>query len=136
MARNAPTGCGGAGGYCRGETSITTCAYRAVLFPKVEVSDPCYWLLRVTHSDSPREPPVRVRDNQVMKVECAMCKGNRWVCEDHPEKPWDGASDAPEACHCGGAGAPCPACNPCDREHLPEMPEGYRSLIVSQDWKN
>jgi hypothetical protein len=43
--------------------------------------------------------------------------------------PGDGASDAPEACHCGGAGVPCPACNLSDRDHPPEMPEGYQSLI-------
>jgi hypothetical protein len=25
--------------------------------------------------------------------ECEVCGGARWVCEDHPDKPWDGASD-------------------------------------------
>jgi len=53
----------------------------------------------------------------------------RWVCEDHPDKAWDGASDRADACHCGGAGLPCLACNPCDHDHPPEMPPGYRSLI-------
>ena len=77
------------------------------------------------------------RDNEVMDAECRICKGARWVCEDHPDKPWDGASDAPEACHCRGAGVPCLACNPSDREHPPEMPEGYKSLIDSRDgWTN
>jgi hypothetical protein len=66
--------------------------------------------------------------NGIMDAKCNICRGGRWVCEDHPDKPWDGASDAPEACHCGGAGAPCPACNPSDSEHPPEMPEGYKSI--------
>jgi Lar family restriction alleviation protein len=32
-------------------------------------------------------------------------KVTEWVCEDHPDKPWGGISDSPDACHCGGAGA-------------------------------
>jgi hypothetical protein len=40
----------------------------------------------------------------------------------------DGASDAPNACHCGGAGAPCPACNRCDDEHPPKLPDGHRTI--------
>lgn len=79
----------------------------------------------------------RLRENEGMEPECPICKGARWVCEDHTDKPWDGASGAPEACHCGGAGVPCLACNSCDREHPPEMPEGYRPLIDSRDgWTN
>jgi hypothetical protein len=66
-----------------------------------------------------------------MDSECSVCQGARWVCEDHPGKPWDGASDATEACHCGGAGIPCPACNPSDRDNPPEMPEGYRPFLDS-----
>ena len=77
------------------------------------------------------------RDNEVMESECSICRGARWVCEDHTDKLWDGASDAPEACHCGGAGVPCPACNPSDRENPPEMPEGYKSIIdASEGWTN
>jgi hypothetical protein len=66
-----------------------------------------------------------------MDTECTTCHGARWVCEEHPDKPWDGASAAPEACHCGGAGAPCLACNPSDGEHPPELPEGYVSFITA-----
>ena len=29
--------------------------------------------------------------------ECEVCGGARWVCEDHPDKPWDGASDREDA---------------------------------------
>lgn len=37
-------------------------------------------------------------------ISCPVCRGARWVCEDHPNLPWkhDG---------CGGAGIPC-VCNP------------------------
>jgi hypothetical protein len=43
---------------------------------------------------------------------CTTCDDTGHVCEDHPDKPWDGISEAPSACHCGGAGMPCPIC--CD----------------------
>lgn len=38
--------------------------------------------------------------------DCAICKGEGWVCENHPEIPWNGGN---QEC-CGGAGSPC-ACN-------------------------
>lgn len=37
---------------------------------------------------------------------CEFCKGNGWVCENHPEISWDGGNSL---C-CGGAGMPC-VCN-------------------------
>jgi hypothetical protein len=41
-------------------------------------------------------------------IRCTRCDDRRWVCEVHPDRPWDG----PTACGCGAAGAPCPDCNP------------------------
>lgn len=41
---------------------------------------------------------------------CANCEGAGWVCENHPDKPWEGLSAKVGACGCG-AGAPCPVCN-------------------------
>lgn len=40
--------------------------------------------------------------------ECPICGGDGWVCENHPDKPWEGA-DVPARfrCSCGGAGMPC-----------------------------
>ncbi len=61
--------------------------------------------------------------------ECEVCGGARWVCEDHTDKPWDGASNRPDACHCGGAGMPCMVCNRTVGQELPEMPPGYRTMI-------
>ncbi|MCZ6468042.1 MAG: hypothetical protein O6499_00145 [Candidatus Dadabacteria bacterium] len=37
---------------------------------------------------------------------CANCDGTGWVCEDHPEVPWNDGKNC-----CGGAGSPC-SCNP------------------------
>jgi hypothetical protein len=52
---------------------------------------------------------------------CLRCGGCRWVCEYHPDRPWEG----PHACDCGGAGAPCPICNGTDADSIPEMPEDF-----------
>lgn len=40
---------------------------------------------------------------------CANCEGSGWVCENHPDRPWEGATAPGEGCGCG-AGAPCPVC--------------------------
>lgn len=40
------------------------------------------------------------------KQSCPVCKGEGWVCENHPNEPWNEGD--PECC--GGAGAPC-ECN-------------------------
>lgn len=41
---------------------------------------------------------------------CRVCLGGGWVCEDHSDHAWAGTADVEECC--GGAGAPCGACNP------------------------
>lgn len=38
--------------------------------------------------------------------ECRNCLGERWVCENHLDLPWEHS----KGCDCG-AGAPCPVCN-------------------------
>jgi len=42
-------------------------------------------------------------------TKCLVCEDTGWVCETHPDQPWQG----PHACACGGAGAPCPRSNAC-----------------------
>jgi hypothetical protein len=37
-------------------------------------------------------------------TDCPVCGGCLWVCEDHPDEPWEHDG-------CGGAGAAC-VCNP------------------------
>ena len=53
-------------------------------------------------------------------ADCSRCDDYRWVCENHPKRPWEG----PRACACGGAGAPCPACN-VSEVTVPEMPDDF-----------
>jgi hypothetical protein len=41
-------------------------------------------------------------------VECPICGGDGWVCENHPGKAWEFAAvPAKYRCKCGGAGMPC-----------------------------
>lgn len=55
-----------------------------------------------------------------MSETCPNCGGERWVCENHPDKAWNA-----QGCECG-AGMPCRICNPCTREIPPAMPPGFR----------
>jgi hypothetical protein len=57
-----------------------------------------------------------------MNPNCPICRGIGWVCENHPEKPWD----LELGCVCG-AGAPC-KCNETDgvdepMRDIPRAPE-------------
>lgn len=52
---------------------------------------------------------------------CPACEDERWVCESHPDQPWSG----PHGCTCGGAGMPCPICNPSSLHDPPKMPPGF-----------
>jgi hypothetical protein len=61
---------------------------------------------------------------------CARCDNCRWVCENHPDKPWLGD----RACSCGGAGAPCPICNATDELTAPKTPEGFQPTIVNKNY--
>jgi hypothetical protein len=38
------------------------------------------------------------------------------------------------ACTCGGAGMPCPICNPSDEVTAPKMPEGFQVDVKNDDW--
>jgi hypothetical protein len=35
-------------------------------------------------------------------MKCLCCEDTGWVCENHPDQPWEG----PHACSCGDAGMP------------------------------
>ena len=69
---------------------------------------------------------------EMLPVDCLICHGARWACEAHPALPWGGASDHSDACHCGGAGMPCPVCNWSPDRERPEMPEGYMSFLEEE----
>jgi len=49
---------------------------------------------------------------------CKTCDDTEWVCENHPDRPWDRRN--PRGCECG-AGAPCRDCNPLHHEHPSQM---------------
>jgi hypothetical protein len=54
---------------------------------------------------------------------CLQCDDEGWVCENHPDQPFAG----PHACRCGGAGMPCPKCNPSSGEDdPPRLPRGFK----------
>jgi hypothetical protein len=44
---------------------------------------------------------------------CPICAGMGWVCEEHPDKPWEHDG-------CGAAGAPC-ICNPTGHVDMPTV---------------
>ena len=55
-------------------------------------------------------------------MKCIPCDDTGWVCENHPDQPWEG----PHACTCGGAGAPCRRCNPATAIEPPPLPNWFR----------
>jgi len=68
-----------------------------------------------------------------LAVPCTKCDGCFWVCESHPDRPWDGN----KACGCGGAGEPCPQCNPSDRQHAPKHLPGFRMVCDRENgWRH
>ena len=62
---------------------------------------------------------------------CGNCNDEGWVCENHMNVPW-GEGDG---C-CGGAGSPCPNCNPCDRDHPPRPLRGSRVVFDKDGWRH
>jgi hypothetical protein len=61
---------------------------------------------------------------------CPVCRGERWVCENHRDKPWNASG-----CECG-AGAPCPACNQRARGETPSLPPDFETgtLARHREW--
>ena len=62
---------------------------------------------------------------------CNNCDDGGWVCEGHPDKPWDGTSKRSDACGCG-PGRPCDVCN----EGLRRGLTGIETVICSVDGKS
>ena len=65
-------------------------------------------------------------------MKCTVCEDCGWVCENHPDTPWSGE----HACNCGGAGMPCPKCNPSDQDHPPRPPTGTRIEYDEDGWRH
>ena len=58
---------------------------------------------------------------------CGTCQGARWVCEDHPDRPW--GNSHPNSCRCGGAGMPCRVCNVPNEGERPALPTDFTPHI-------
>jgi hypothetical protein len=65
-------------------------------------------------------------------VKCILCADTGWVCENHLTRPWGG----PNACPCGGAGAPCPMCNSVEFDEAPRLPAGFKTEIDKKGWRH
>lgn len=71
----------------------------------------------------------RISDLDKADPNCAVCKGEGWVCENHPTVRWN---EGYPPC-CGGAGAPC-VCNPLHRGgQVTPAEKQVKTLEISQD---
>lgn len=59
---------------------------------------------------------------------CTICKGEGWICENHPDKAWGEGSGC-----CGGAGMPC-ECNTSNPPwvHMEEVHATNEAMPLSQ----
>ena len=68
-------------------------------------------------------------------MKCPLCEDCGWVCENHPDRPWEGK----DACTCGGAGMPCPWCNLHDKNGRRACRMAFgrstrRAGVISKSW--
>lgn len=61
---------------------------------------------------------------------CKRCQDERWVCENHEDRPW--SREKPNGCTCG-AGAPCPDCNNEWTRDTPPAPAPGTKIICDRD---
>jgi hypothetical protein len=64
-----------------------------------------------------------------LRIVCWRCDGCLWVCEAHPERPWEG----PLACGCGAAGSPCRICNTVEP---PPLPPDFKIDTDKKGWRH
>jgi hypothetical protein len=57
---------------------------------------------------------------------CWRCDRCRWVCESHPDRPWEGK----DASGCGAAGMPCRRVT---RADPPQLPQEFK-IDTDQGW--
>jgi len=60
---------------------------------------------------------------------CNNCNNSGWVCEEHPNKPWE---QGKVTC-CSGAGMPCEWCN---NEEEPRDLAGMKIKLNKDGWRN
>jgi hypothetical protein len=61
-----------------------------------------------------------------------LCEDCGWVCEKHPDRPFEGE----HACACGGAGALCSNCNPADEGNAPRPPDRFKTDADKKGWRH
>ena len=87
-------------------------------------------LVPARHEPSELKPAlVPAITDTVENLPCPNCGDSRWVCENHPDRPWKGFSALANACECGD-GMPCPMCNDPPAGQGPAMPTDF---IVTAD---
>jgi len=62
----------------------------------------CFARSIIPPMDDPSVPPAG-NDTQPRPA-CPRCDSTGWVCEAHPDQPWE---NSPMACGCGATGEPC-----------------------------
>jgi hypothetical protein len=72
----------------------------------------------------PRETVTLQQGAKVIQLYCPTCKGQRWVCEAHEDRPWEG----PEGCECGAPAMPCPVCNSTENGERPMAPKDMKHI--------
>jgi hypothetical protein len=65
-------------------------------------------------------------------MKCLLCEDCGWVCENHPDRPFEGE----HACTCSGAGAPCSNCNPTSESNAPRRPDGFKTDADKKRWRH
>src|SRR4051812_8223099 len=58
---------------------------------------------------------------------CMRCQGARWVCENHPDRPFD--KTLPNGCDCG-AGEPCADCNGSTESDTPNLGSTFDTITA------
>jgi hypothetical protein len=67
-----------------------------------------------------------------LTMKCSLCEDFGWVCENHPERPWEGK----HACICGAARVPCPQCIVIEDDEAPRMPDGFPTEFDKKGWRH
>ncbi len=83
------------------------------------------------------DEPATPAPQDVPAARCPACVDDGIVCEDHPDKPWEGIHGSVEGhAEHGGVGMPCPACcsplaedgtHPIVEAFIPEWRRGGRA---------
>jgi hypothetical protein len=80
------------------------------------------------HLNDPLTPPAdwRILTRPTSTgIPCSLCVGERWICEQHPQKPWPHDDRS-----CAGPGLPCWVCN---ADEPPARPPGWHSIGRVED---